>query len=162
MDWADTQEQASFRADVRAFIEQNLPDFYRKKREWANVTLEDDWQNDFVHGSDEAKAAAKEWAAALSERNWVAPHWPPEYGGGGMSTMEQFIYNQEMAEAEAPLVGGQGSPCSVRRCWSTARRSRRKSSSLRRCAARCCGRRASPSPAPARTSRGCRRGGPRR
>ena len=61
-----------------------------------------------VLGTEEAHDAASEWAEALSSRGWVAPHWPQEYGGGGMTPMEQFIYNQEMAQAEAPLVGGSG------------------------------------------------------
>ena len=108
MDWEDTAEQAAFREDVRSFIEENLPQYYKDKRKWNAVTLEDDWQEHMMHGSDEAKAAAQEWADVLSSRNWVAPHWPGEYGGGGLTTMEQFIFNMEMAEAEAPMVGGQG------------------------------------------------------
>jgi len=108
MDWEDTAEQAAFREDVRSFIEGNLPQFYKDKREWNAVTLEDDWQDHMMHGDDEAKAAAQAWADVLSSRNWVAPHWPSEYGGGGLTTMEQFIFNMEMAEAEAPMVGGSG------------------------------------------------------
>ena len=108
MDWEDTTEQAAFREDVRSFIEGNLPQFYKDQRKWNAVTLEDDWQDHMMHGSDEAKAAAREWADTLSSRNWVAPHWPAEYGGGGLTTMEQFIFNMEMAEAEAPMVGGSG------------------------------------------------------
>ncbi|MYD66435.1 MAG: hypothetical protein F4X26_10725 [Chloroflexi bacterium] len=108
MDWADTEEQAAFRENVRSFIDGNLPQYYKDKRVWNNVTLEDDWQMDMVHGSDDAKAAAQEWSDRMSSRNWVAPHWPQEYGGAGLTTMEQFIFNMEMAEAEAPMVGGQG------------------------------------------------------
>ena len=47
-------------------------------------------------------------AGALSEKGWVAPAWPKEYGGAGLTVMEQFIFNQEMAEADAPSVGGMG------------------------------------------------------
>ena len=109
MEWADSTEQAEFRTSVRSFIENNLPGFYRARAEDPRPTgLEGDWQEDIVHGSDEAKVAAKEWADALLDRGWSAPHWPKEYGGGGMSTMEQFIFNQEMAELEAPKVGGSG------------------------------------------------------
>ena len=108
MDWEDTAEQAAFREDVRSFIDANLPQYYKDKRKWSAVTLEDNWQQDMVHGSDEAQAAAREWAATLDSRSWSAPHWPQEYGGAGLTTMEQFIFNMEMAEAEAPLVGGGG------------------------------------------------------
>ncbi len=109
MDWADNDEQAAFRTQVHLFIEGNLPQYYRDRiAERGPRGLEGDWQGDMVVGTPEAQAAASEWADALSTRRWVAPHWPTEYGGGGMTPMEQFIYNQEMAEAEAPLVGGSG------------------------------------------------------
>ena len=109
MEWADSPEQAEFRDGVRTFIQDRLPGYYQARADDPRPSgLEADWQEDIVHGSDEAKQAADEWAKALLERGWSAPHWPKEYGGGGMSTMEQFIFNQEMAELEAPKVGGSG------------------------------------------------------
>ncbi|MGE0136148.1 MAG: acyl-CoA dehydrogenase family protein, partial [Dehalococcoidia bacterium] len=106
MDWLDTDEQAGFREQVRGFINERLPEFYREQAADARPRgLEGDWQENLVHGTPEAKQAATEWAKALNERGWVAPHWPKEYGGAGMTTMEQFIFNQEMAEADAPMVG---------------------------------------------------------
>jgi alkylation response protein AidB-like acyl-CoA dehydrogenase len=41
-----------------------------------------------------------------SAKKWIAPAWPKEYGGAGLSVMEQFIFNEEMSEARAPRVGG--------------------------------------------------------
>ena len=108
MDWSDTTEQDAFRAEVRQFIQDNLPPFYKHKAEEGGSFLEDDWQMDFMHGDAEAKTAATEWKDRLQARAWVAPHWPEEYGGAGLSTMEQFIFNEEMARAGAPSVGGQG------------------------------------------------------
>ena len=109
MEWGDSPEQAAFRAEVRAFIGEALPGYYRVRADDPRPRgLEGDWQEDVVHGPPEAKRAAREWAGALNRKGWVAPHWPSEYGGGGMSTMEQFIFNQEMAETEAPRVGGPG------------------------------------------------------
>jgi alkylation response protein AidB-like acyl-CoA dehydrogenase len=32
----------------------------------------------------------------------VAPAWPKEYGGAGMSVMQQVVYNEELARARAP------------------------------------------------------------
>ena len=109
MDWADTQEQATFREDVRSFIEANLPQYYKDIADrGGELGHEGGWQHDRFLGSDEAKAAATEWEQAVAGRNWVAPHWPTEYGGAGMTPMEQFILKQEMAQALAPDVGGQG------------------------------------------------------
>jgi len=109
MDWADTAEQAAFRADVRMFIEAKLPERYRALAALGGpVGLEQDWQTDYVLGDEAATSAAREWLAALAERSWAAPHWPKEYGGAGMTPMEQFILRQEFARAAAPPVGGQG------------------------------------------------------
>jgi alkylation response protein AidB-like acyl-CoA dehydrogenase len=109
MDWTDSPEQAAFRAQVRDFLGTKLPELYRRQAAEARPRgLEGDWQENLVHGTPAEQQAAREWAAALNERGWVAPHWPKQYGGGGMSPMEQFILRQEMAQSEAPVVGGGG------------------------------------------------------
>jgi alkylation response protein AidB-like acyl-CoA dehydrogenase len=105
MDWADTPEQAAFRAQVHDMIENNLPQRYKKM---AADDESSGWQSDRVSENPEAKKAAMDWASALGEKGWVAPHWPSEFGGAGLSSMEQFIYNQEMALSGAPGVGGMG------------------------------------------------------
>jgi alkylation response protein AidB-like acyl-CoA dehydrogenase len=109
MDWADTTEQAAFRQEVRKFIDDSLPAYYKKQAEEGGVLGgEGGWQTDRFLGSPEAKAAALEWEGKVAGRGWVAPHWPKEYGGAGLTSMEQFILKQEMAETGAPDVGGQG------------------------------------------------------
>jgi alkylation response protein AidB-like acyl-CoA dehydrogenase len=107
MDWNDTPEQASFRAEVRSLIEARLPARYREMAA-AGGPGERAWENDRKSSEPAVRAAAQQWHSALNERSWVAPHWPKEYGGAGMSSMEQFILNQEMARAGAPPVGGSG------------------------------------------------------
>jgi alkylation response protein AidB-like acyl-CoA dehydrogenase len=109
MDWADTTEQATFRTEVRKFIDEALPAYYKRKaEEGGDLGGEGGWQTDRFLGSPEAKAAALEWEGKVAGRGCVAPHWPKEYGGAGMSSMEQFILKQEMASTGAPDVGGQG------------------------------------------------------
>lgn len=44
----------------------------------------------------------QDWFRKLAERGWIAPAWPKEYGGAGMSQIEQFIFNEEMATHRAP------------------------------------------------------------
>ena len=107
MDWNDTPEQASFRSEVRALIDQRLPQRYRDAAARGGLA-ERAWENDRKSDDPIARAAAMDWHAALAERSWVAPHWPKEYGGGGLSAAEQFVLNQEMARAGAPGVGGSG------------------------------------------------------
>ncbi|GMU41492.1 MAG: acyl-CoA dehydrogenase [Chloroflexota bacterium] len=100
MDWSDNAEQAAFRAKVRSVIENDLPERYQDG--------EGDWERDRKNENPVARDAAKQWTEALAKQGWVAPHWPKEYGGAGLSPMEQFIFKQEMAISGAPPVGGQG------------------------------------------------------
>lgn len=107
MDWRDSEEQAAFRTDVRSLIESKLPALY-KDMAARNAPAERVWEFDRKSTSPERRKAAHDWHAALSERRWVAPQWPVEYGGAGLSAMEQFVLNQELARAGAPHVGGSG------------------------------------------------------
>jgi alkylation response protein AidB-like acyl-CoA dehydrogenase len=109
VDWSDGTEEHAFRGEVRRVIEQRLPAFYRGRKSGpAGVSPQYWWQWDVLHGGEQARSAALDWADALGERGWGAPHWPTEYGGAGLTPIEQFILNQELAAAEAPIVGGPG------------------------------------------------------
>ena len=107
MDWADTPDQAAFRQQVKDVIDAKLPGYYKRQLEMG---LEDPqgWIGDRNSDDSEVSSAAVEWGDAIAGEGWFAPHWPKEYGGAGLSPMEQFIYNMEMAEAGAPTVGRGG------------------------------------------------------
>ena len=105
MDWADTPEQAEFRAEVRDAFVDGIPAYYRER---AARGLDSDWGQDRRSGDPEREGAANSWTDALFEHGWFAPHLPKEYGGAGMSPMEQFIFTQERAAAGAPQVGANG------------------------------------------------------
>jgi len=107
MDWSDNPGQAQFRKEVATFIQTRLPQRYRQGED-DGEGFSTGWQSDRKSDDSEARNTAIEWADALAEKGWIAPHWPKEYGGAGLSVMEQFIYNQEMAKAAAPPVGGMG------------------------------------------------------
>ncbi|MCL6644834.1 MAG: acyl-CoA dehydrogenase family protein, partial [Dehalococcoidia bacterium] len=94
MQLRDTPEQAAWREEVRAFIRENLPADIR------GVT-------GFFY-DPRTNPAFGQWRDALVRRGWIAPAWPKEYGGAGMTVVEQFILNQEFAEAGAPQPGGLG------------------------------------------------------
>ena len=116
----DTPEEAAFRAEVRDFLEKELPEALRHRPRggvpFANAEGGPGQQD--LRGRQEAQAggagfrraegAMAEWRKRLFDKGWVAPAWPKEYGGAGLSTMEQFILNEEFAEAGAPQVGGMG------------------------------------------------------
>jgi len=107
MDWSDSPDQAAFRKEVREFIKSELPERYRAGND-GGEGFEGGWQGDRKSDDPTRRDTAIQWADALSKRGWIAPAWPKEYGGAGLTTIEQFIYNQEMAEAAAPMPGGMG------------------------------------------------------
>ncbi|MBA02175.1 MAG: hypothetical protein CL752_07165, partial [Chloroflexi bacterium] len=98
MDWNDTQEQAAFRDQVQGLLDSKLPQRYVDMGKEVHQR-ERPWENDRKSEDPEARKAAEDWMEALSGEGWAAPHWPKEYGGGGLKPMEQFILNQELAQA---------------------------------------------------------------
>jgi len=90
MDFRDTPEDAAFRTEVREFIARELP---------ADFRGADDAILGVGIGEDERERA---WLRTLAKRGWVAPAWPRAYGGAGLGVMQQFVFNEEMARANAP------------------------------------------------------------
>lgn len=95
MDFNDSNSQAAWREEVRSFLKTNLP---------ASLVGKGNWEEE----SDSSAADMEIWRKKLGERGWVAPAWPAAYGGAGLSPLEQFILNEEFAEAQAPQLGGLG------------------------------------------------------
>jgi alkylation response protein AidB-like acyl-CoA dehydrogenase len=94
MDFADTSEEATWRDEVRTFL----------KREYTGLTEDSTVEG----GLFDRGERMKEWRRRVAAKGWVAPAWPTEYGGAGLGVKEQFILNEEFAEAGAPQVGGFG------------------------------------------------------
>jgi len=99
MDFRDTPEDAAFRQEIREFLRRELPPGLARRGFSAmfggrTISTELSLQ--------EMREASMAWAKKLAARGWIAPAWPKEYGGAGMSVMQQFIFNQEMAIAGAP------------------------------------------------------------
>ncbi len=44
-----------------------------------------------------------EWAEKLYAGGWICAAWPKEYGGKGLTTMENVVLAEEFARAKAPL-----------------------------------------------------------
>ena len=106
MDFNDTPAEAAFRTEVRAFIENECPPGIRR-RGFRAAFGGGGW--DDLH-MDRAEYFARngEWVKKLADRGWIAPAWPKEYGGAGMTVMEQFIFSQEMSLSGAPRGGNFG------------------------------------------------------
>ncbi|HZQ39104.1 MAG TPA: acyl-CoA dehydrogenase family protein [Dehalococcoidia bacterium] len=95
MDFKDSPAEAVWRGEVRSFLQEQLP---------AELRGGYDYEED----QPARDAAMKVWRERVAQKGWIAPHWPKQYGGADMSVKDQFIMNEEFAEAEAPNVGGFG------------------------------------------------------
>src|SRR5438067_54852 len=100
MNFKDMPEEAAWRQEVREFIRAQLPEDLRPGYGQPRGQRQDSGDA-FARG-----ASWREWNRRLAAKGWIAPAWPKEYGGAGMSVMEQFIFNEEMSEARAPRPGG--------------------------------------------------------
>lgn len=98
MDFSDSPQEAAFRQEVREFIKRELPPtLTRREAGGAAFEVTIGWLSRPEHWQ-----AVGGWLKKLSDRGWIAPAWPKEYGGAGLTVMEQFIFNYEMAMVGAP------------------------------------------------------------
>jgi alkylation response protein AidB-like acyl-CoA dehydrogenase len=103
VDLNDTPEQASYRQEVRAWLEEN--------KEQAPPRS----------GSNEDKRyidARRAWQRRLAEAGLAGVTWPREFGGRGMGAIEQVTVNQEISRAGVPgildVIGiGMLGPCII-------------------------------------------------
>jgi alkylation response protein AidB-like acyl-CoA dehydrogenase len=84
-----------FRQETRAWLEANCPEAMRQP-----VTgFEDIYNGGRVPEIDHPDQ--KVWCDRMAEKGWTVPHWPKEYGGGGLSADEVKVLRQEMSRIGA-------------------------------------------------------------
>ncbi len=83
MDMSYSPAEEAFRTRVRTWLEANVP---------PPGSLTEDLE------------AMRAWQRKLHEAGLLAVSWPVEYGGAGLSPMEQAILNEELARVRAPGV----------------------------------------------------------
>jgi alkylation response protein AidB-like acyl-CoA dehydrogenase len=87
MDLNYSQEELSFRDEVRTWLEANLPqDLRQKVADYAHLTKED----------------LVRWHQILAKKGWVAPSWPKEWGGTGWNVVQRYIFEEELGYAGTP------------------------------------------------------------
>jgi len=85
-----------FRQETRRWLETNAPVALRGGN--ADMTY-------FYGGGRRASFRNDEqrrWFQLMHERGWVAPTWPTQYGGAGLSSAEGAIIHQEVARLRLP------------------------------------------------------------
>ena len=87
MDPSFSAEAEAYRDKVQALLAEHLP------AGWAGVgALAPDDVDDFV----------ERWRTTLHGAGYLAPGWPVEYGGGGLTALEQVIIAEELTRAGVP------------------------------------------------------------
>ena len=86
MDLRYSDNQQTFRAEVRAWLAEHVP---------ANPLPSFDTEEGFE--------AHRDWERTLAEGNWGMVTWPEAYGGRGCDLIEWLIFEEEYYRAGAPL-----------------------------------------------------------
>ena len=89
MDFTLTPDQEAFRQRVRSWLQSNIPD------DWTKFGLSE-------VPRPEAYAFLRKWQATLYDAGFIGITWPKEYGGQGLTFVEEMILHQEMALQKAP------------------------------------------------------------
>jgi acyl-CoA dehydrogenase len=88
-----------FRRETRAWLEENCPQSMRTPVKGFD---------DFYSGGRKPEIEhpdQKVWCDRMAARGWTVPHWPAEYGGGGLDNAQVKVLYEEMASigARRPL-----------------------------------------------------------
>ena len=96
MDFEDTPELATFRKEVRSFLDEHALLRHGDERDWSRNGA----------STDESVAAdfrdrCREWQHTLYENGWAGLTWPKEFGGAGLTPAHQIVFASELAKYDA-------------------------------------------------------------
>ncbi len=77
----------AYRTEVRALLESELPQ---------------DWRGIGALPAAEQEEFLKSWRKVLSDNDLLAVSWPREFGGAGLSSIEQVVLNEELMRLGVP------------------------------------------------------------
>lgn len=84
-------EAEAFRHRIKDFLHRELPDG------WQGIGA--------IADRAEADRFVAEWRATLAANGLLGVSWPKEYGGGGLTRLEQVVLVEELARAGVPAMG---------------------------------------------------------
>jgi acyl-CoA dehydrogenase len=94
------QDLEQFRQEVRQWLEDNCPPSQRQP-----ITPEEQYWGGRrgTFPSEDARL----WFQRMRDKGWIAPEWPADYGGGGLSDRQGQVIKEEMKRirARTPLYG---------------------------------------------------------
>ncbi len=90
MDFGDTPEEATFRAEARAFLDAHMPPKQGRITSRAMTAAD--------------VTASKAWQRIKAEKGFAGILWPKEYGGREGTPMQQIIFGQEEDRYAVPTT----------------------------------------------------------
>lgn len=96
MDITLSDQDRSFRDQVRAFLAETVPPAMRRA-------------NDLTTGFIVEPEVSIHFHRALVRKGWSVPHWPIEYGGPGWTPVQRYIFEIECGRAGAAIYNASGS-----------------------------------------------------
>jgi hypothetical protein len=89
MDLTYSDEDEAFRAEIRAWLTEAVPDY-------GPPPPPGDWPA--------RRAYDTGWQRRLFDAGYAGLHWPKEFGGKGLPVTQQLVYLEEYARADAPYI----------------------------------------------------------
>jgi alkylation response protein AidB-like acyl-CoA dehydrogenase len=83
-------ETEQYREKINAFLDEYLPS---------------NWQGIGALDGEARTRFQNEWRETLRDNRLLAPNWPAELGGGGLTHLEQVVLNEEFAKRGVPTSG---------------------------------------------------------
>ena len=90
MDVTYSAEAEQYREKIQAFLGEHLPN---------------GWKGLGGLAEEQRPGFVAQWRQLLAAHGLVAPAWPKEYGGGGLSAIERVVLHEEFARAAVPTGG---------------------------------------------------------
>jgi alkylation response protein AidB-like acyl-CoA dehydrogenase len=99
MDFRFSEREEAFRGQVENFINKELP------ADWADKSIY--WPGGYgtLAQSEDFSPQVEQFTRRLAEKGWLTISWPEEYGGAGLSHIEQAIFHERMSYHRAPGAG---------------------------------------------------------
>ena len=89
MDLTYPPEAEQFRSQIRQWLQDNLPEG------WGTPAL--------AMTKAQRRAFIQAWTEKLHRGGWICASWPTEYGGKGLTLLQQVVLHEEFARVQAPL-----------------------------------------------------------
>ena len=107
-----TEEQQAFRAAARAWLIEHFPRDLNAPLDGGPLDSEN-------------QARVRDFRLKLGEKGWLAPSWPKEFGGGGLSAGFDMVLMEEMRNLPLPSMGDNNRWVPAMMVWGTEEQKRR-------------------------------------